>query len=198
MEASGKNGQIILYESNIEISRKGMMSKLTNPFKGNKQIRLDDITSIQFKEPGRLTSGYIQIGQMGYSESEAGLFDAATDENSVMFDNSDLSDFEQLRDEINRRRDSNGSNSESIDSGMQKLREKFATGEITEEEYRDRKRILDEMWSIIKFWFTIWHPFVSMGYEKILSYLDYPPIVGRTWLKAVNLNLHGIYAQMTS
>lgn len=89
MEASGKNGQIILYESNIEISRKGMMSKLTNPFKGNKQIRLDDITSIQFKEPGRLTSGYIQIGQMGYSESEAGLFDAATDENSVMFDNSD-------------------------------------------------------------------------------------------------------------
>ena len=145
MEASGKNGQIILYESNIEISRKGMMSKLTNPFKGNKQIRLDDITSIQFKEPGRLTSGYIQIGQMGYSESEAGLFDAATDENSVMFDNSDLSDFEQLRDEINRRRDSNGSNNESIDSGMQKLREKFATGEITEEEYRDRKRILDEM-----------------------------------------------------
>lgn len=143
MQASGRNGQITLYENKIRISRKGIVSTVTNPFKGDKEILLDDITSIQFREPGVATTGYIQIGQSGYDESDDGLFDAATDENSITFAKGVLDDFQAIREEIDRRRTSDSGGS-SMDSGMEKLREKYASGEITEQEYKKRKKILDK------------------------------------------------------
>jgi TM2 domain-containing membrane protein YozV len=144
MEASGRNGQLTLYENKIRISRKGIVSTITNPFKGDKEIMLNDITSIQFREPGMATTGYIQIGQSGYSESDDGLFDATSDENSITFAKDALDDFQEIREEIDRRRTSDIGGS-GMDSGMEKLREKYANGEITEKEYKERKQILDEV-----------------------------------------------------
>lgn len=144
MQASGRNGQLTLYENKVQISRKGIISTITNPFKGDKEILLDDITSMQFREPGVATTGYVQIGQSGYSESDDGLFDAASDENSVTFSKDALDDFQEIRDEIDKRRTSDSGRSD-MDSGMEKLREKYASGEITEEEYNERKEVLDEV-----------------------------------------------------
>lgn len=143
MQASGRNGQLTLDENRVRISRKGIISTITNPFKGDKEILFDDITGIQFREPGVATTGFIQIGQMGYNESDDGLFDAATDENSITFTENDLDDFQAIREEIDKRR-TNDSSDNDMDSGMEKLREKYASGEITEEEYKERKEILDE------------------------------------------------------
>lgn len=141
MKAAGKNGQITLFEDKARISRKGILSTLTNPFKGDKDIRLEDITSIQFREPGKMTTGYIQIGQSGYSESDDGLFDAASDENSVTFAKGDLEYFQKIRQEIDDRRSSGGK--QNRDTAIERLREKYAEGEISEEEYQERKEVLN-------------------------------------------------------
>jgi uncharacterized membrane protein len=144
MMADGRNGQLTLFEHKVRISRKGIISTLTNPFKGDKDIRLDDITSIQFREPGTATVGYIQIGQSGYDESDDGVFDATSDENSVTFAKGVLDDFKQIREEIEKRRISANQAGTGMDSGLERLREKYAEGEISEEEFRKKKKVLEE------------------------------------------------------
>lgn len=140
MRATGRNGQLTLFEDKVRISRQGIVSTITNPFKGDKDIRLDDITSIQFRKSGTMTTGYIQVGQSGYHESDDGVFDAATDENSVTFTQSDQDDFEKIRDEIEKRRGEDSSSER--DSAIERLREKYAEGEISEEEFEERKSVL--------------------------------------------------------
>lgn len=143
--ASGKNGQVELYESRIVITRKGVLGKLTHWGKGEKEIRTDDITGIQFKEPGLATAGYIQFGQSGYSEDDGGTFSAADDENSVTFKKKQLEDFETLRQKINDFRDSAGSaSSDDEDSAIEALRKQYAEGEISKEEYEKRMSVLEE------------------------------------------------------
>ena len=144
-EAEGANGQVELHESKIVIKRKGLLAKLGHMGKGDKEIPLSSITSIQFKDAGRLTNGYIQFGQSGYSESDGGAFDAANDENSVMFKRKQQDDFEELRERINELREQSSgvsSGSDDSDPAIEALREKYATGEISKEEYEERLEVL--------------------------------------------------------
>jgi hypothetical protein len=69
-------------------------------FKGNKEIPYESITSIQLRKASSMTRGYIQFGQSGFSESDDGLMDAVSDENTVLFDKDSLHDFEALRAKI--------------------------------------------------------------------------------------------------
>jgi hypothetical protein len=83
---SGVNGQLELYQDKIVIKRKGMLSKMTQGFfKGEKTLFLSQITSIQVKQGGLLTNGYIQFSIGGGKESTRGILDATKDENTVMF-----------------------------------------------------------------------------------------------------------------
>lgn len=68
--------------------------------KGNKEIRIGNISAIQFKEATRMTRGYLQISMSGGSEDKGGLFDAASDENTVLFKRKQQEDFEKARDLI--------------------------------------------------------------------------------------------------
>jgi predicted Zn-dependent peptidase len=66
-------------------------------FKGEKMVPFRSITTVQFKEPGWMTAGYIQFGILGGIESSGGLAAAVNDENSVLFDKAELEAFKQLR-----------------------------------------------------------------------------------------------------
>lgn len=100
ISVSGFNGQITLFENRIDITRKGFRAFMSHGFDGTKSIFLSKLSGIQFKEAGAMTRGYIQFIFSGSAESKDGLFDAAKDENTVMFDKKDEADFIKIRDFI--------------------------------------------------------------------------------------------------
>lgn len=147
MSATGANGKVTLYDDRLEITREGigMIHKMQHGFKGDKEIPYDSITSIQLRKPSNLSRGYIQFGQSGFSESDDGLLDATGDENTVLFDKGDLSDFEELREKVRELKKGDVEESTgSMDGALEKLRERYAEGDIDEEEYEQRKEILQE------------------------------------------------------
>lgn len=102
MAAKGANGKITLFNDRLEISRDGIgkLHRIQHGFKGDKEIPYDSITSVQLRKPSSVTRGYIQFGQSGFSESDDGLFNATSDENTVLFDKGSLSQFEELRTKV--------------------------------------------------------------------------------------------------
>lgn len=147
MKATGVNGTVTLYDDRLEISREGigMLHKVQHGFKGDKEIPYESITSIQLRKPSSVTRGYIQFGQSGFSESDDGLLDATSDENTVLFDKDSLDEFNELRAKIRKLKKGDVEESTgTMDGAMEKLRERYADGEIDEEEYNKRKEILQE------------------------------------------------------
>lgn len=98
--AKGIDGQVVVVENRIEITRIGFKSFATHGFDGTKTIFLSKLCGIQFKEAGKLTNGFIQFIFSGSTEDKGGLWSAAKDENTVMFDKNQQDDFEKLRDFI--------------------------------------------------------------------------------------------------
>ncbi|MGV0921851.1 NINE protein [Empedobacter falsenii] len=93
----GVGGQITLTSKRVIIKRQGLLAKSGHGYKGNKEIPMKNITAIQFKSPGSLTNGYIQFSILGGLESKGGIFDATTDENSVMFTKAQESNFNEIK-----------------------------------------------------------------------------------------------------
>lgn len=145
--ATGENGILKVNDNTIEIIRKGLTAKLIG-LRGTKEIMIKDITSIQLKEPGFLTNGFIQFAFPGSQESKAGTFDAAKDENSIIFTKNQKSKFLQVRDLINNKRKAlNNHNANSIQpkpissnyDDLERLADLKNKGIITEEEFQLKK-----------------------------------------------------------
>ncbi len=84
-EYKGYNGTITLTEASITITPgiKGIL--LGGGFlRGNKSIPYSSVVAVQMKKAG-MTAGYLQLTLMGGSEAKGGVFQAATDENTIMF-----------------------------------------------------------------------------------------------------------------
>lgn len=96
----GINGQVVIVDNRIEITRIGFKSFASHGFDGTKTIFLKKLTGIQFKEAGKMTNGFIQFIFPGSTEDKGGLFSAVKDENTVIFNQSQQNDFEKLRDFI--------------------------------------------------------------------------------------------------
>lgn len=145
MEAKGVNGQIELLENKVRIKRKGVMGFLTQGLKGDKDILISQISSIQFKKAGGFTNGYIQFSFLGGQESKAGLLKAGQDENTVMFNVYQKKEFEAIKEAIEKRIDdihsqaTSPSSSSSL-SDLEKLAELKDKGIITEEEFQAKKK----------------------------------------------------------
>jgi hypothetical protein len=138
MRAEGYNGAMELRGDAVVITRKLFFGKS----KGEKSIALKSITAVQLKKAG-LAAGFLQLAYSGSKESKGGLFDAAKDENTVMFYKSSQADFEALQQEIEQRRVGHptavvGSMSEEIT----RLAQLHADGHLTDEEYSQSKRKL--------------------------------------------------------
>jgi hypothetical protein len=146
--AKGTNGILKVNDVTIELIRQGLNAKLLG-LRGNKEILITSITSIQFKEPGILTNGFIQFAFSGSSESKGGVFDATKDENSIVFTKKNLKQFLYLRDLINQKRNdirnpikqsSNINENNNNYADLEKLAELRDKGILTNEEFELKKR----------------------------------------------------------
>jgi hypothetical protein len=99
--AKGVNGQLLLYKNRVRIERKGVLSFLTQGLKGQKDVFIKQISSIQFKPAGLLTNGYIQFAFLGGTENKGGLFNATQDENTIMFNKGQQKVFEEIKEMLN-------------------------------------------------------------------------------------------------
>lgn len=146
MSAEGVNGQLTLLDGRIRISRTGVLAFLTQGLKGDKEIQLSSIFSIQWKAAGVLTRGYIQFAFYGGAEAKGGLWQATEDENSILFTSGQQPEFEAIRDEIQRRLNQRDvpftSGSASIADEIRKLAELRDEGILTPAEFEAKKRQL--------------------------------------------------------
>lgn len=69
----------------LRIKRKGFLNFANHGMDGEKTFDIHNISGVQMKEAGSLTSGYIQFILLGSRESKGGLMAATKDENTVMF-----------------------------------------------------------------------------------------------------------------
>lgn len=151
MEAKGNNGILFADDFKITIKREGLNARLLN-LRGQKEIYIKDISSIQFKKPGMISNGFIQFSFAGSNEKSGGTFNAATDENSVVFTAKQLQNFEKIKDFIDRRRNEllnqvsnplNASKHEKdIYAEIEKLADLRNKGIVTIEEFEMKKRQL--------------------------------------------------------
>lgn len=145
-EAQGVQGSLELLEDRVVIKRKGVMAALAHGLKGDKEILLSSISSIQWREPGALTNGYIQFAFQGGREAKGGLLQAGQDENTVLFSRAQKAAFARVKAEIERRRSAPVTQREpTAPSALDQL-ERFAAlkerGLLTEEEFTAKKREL--------------------------------------------------------
>ncbi len=145
MEANGHNGQLELTESVLRIKRKGILAFMTQGLKGDKEILIAQISSIQFKKANAFINGYIQFAFVGGQEAKGGILQGTQDENSVMFRVSQQPAFEALRDELQRRISASktlGSKQSSAMDELEKLAALRDKGIVTEDEFQKKKREL--------------------------------------------------------
>ena len=86
--AKGRNGSIELYEDKVTIKRKSALAFLTQ------------VSAVQFKNAGIMTSGYLQLTVTGGNESRGGLFAGVNDENTVMFLKKNQPEFIKIKKDI--------------------------------------------------------------------------------------------------
>lgn len=142
MQVKGHNGQIEMTESVIRIRRKGVLAVLTQGLKGDKEILISQISSIQFKKAGVL-NGYIQFAFVGGQEAKGGIFQGTQDENTVVFTNNQQPAFQAFRDELQKRITGAKTPSSAQFSAYDEL-EKLASlrdrGIVSEEEFQQKKK----------------------------------------------------------
>lgn len=140
LELPGVNGQLQLYEDKVIISRKGVLSKLTQGFfKGDKTIYLTQISGMQVKPGSMLTNGYIQFTLSGGNENTNGLLKATQDENTVMFAQKHNELVAKIKDKIEQlKRQGNGSSISSADE-IRKYKQLLDEGIISNEEFEAKK-----------------------------------------------------------
>lgn len=148
MKVSGVNGQLEVTQTKVIIKRKGILAKMTQGLKGDKEIQIKQISSIQFKKASALTNGYIQFSFSGSKEDKGGLFDATQDENSVMFSKKQMPEFEKAKELIETQINSFHSipsqqmPSSDVADQIKKLADLRDSGILTEEEFTAKKKQL--------------------------------------------------------
>lgn len=145
-KAKGIGGNLELLKNKIRIKRKGGMAFLLHGLKGDKEIFLNQISSIQFKKAGLFTNGYIQFAFVGGREAKGGIFQATSDENTIMFTKDNQEDFIEIKNTIEEKvfqfqnQDKNNVQTGLGIDDLEKLAKLKDEGTITEEEFQAKKR----------------------------------------------------------
>lgn len=148
ISAKGDNGSLEVYENRIIIKRKGVLAFMTQGLKGDKEIYIKNISSIQIKKANFLINGYIQFSFLGGKEAKGSLFEATSDENTIMFTNNQQGDFERAKVKIEEilnnisEKNSNQIKNISISDEIEKLSMLKDKGILTEDEFSKKKKEL--------------------------------------------------------
>lgn len=106
MGAKGENGRLELLEDKVRIRRKGLGSWGLG---GDKNIPVEQISSVQFRNAGLAHGGYIRFVLGGQdAPREMGGLKAARDVDAVVFNTFQKKPFEAIRQAIQRRIDERG------------------------------------------------------------------------------------------
>jgi hypothetical protein len=132
----------------VHIEHSGALSRLTVG-KGSKRIPISQITAMHLKPAGGVFSGYLQFSMAGAVETRSQFgrssYDAAGDENSIMFTQYEQPYFEKFREAVEQAiaAQRQGQVSPALDldfvgqlKGIAELRE---SGVLTEEEFQQKK-----------------------------------------------------------
>lgn len=130
----------------VHIQHAGTLTRMTVG-KGSKRIPIGAITAMQMKPAGAVVSGYLQFTMGGAVERRAQFgrqsFDAAGDENSLLFTKEEQPFFERFRDEvekaITRQHLPNTATATDPLAQLEKLAELHEAGVLTEEEFQMKK-----------------------------------------------------------
>lgn len=111
-----------------------------------KAIPISNISGVDVKKPGIMSRGYIQIqtaGQMSGNSTykvTGGAFDAAQDENSVLFDKKDYQTALEIQEYIlNYTSNPQGIPQSSAADELLKLKQLLDSGALTEQEFQEQK-----------------------------------------------------------
>jgi hypothetical protein len=145
LEAKTSGSYLALDKETIIIRHTGFINQVSRGgMQGEKRIPLRSVLSVQFKNATASMAGYIQFETAGGSQQAArgGLFEAAGDENTVVFAKAEQEAFEKFRDRVNELLGSGLSIATSISSADElakfaKLRDE---GVISEEEFVAKKK----------------------------------------------------------
>lgn len=144
MEVQGVNGAIELTKNKIIIKRKGFLALMTQGFKGDKEIYINQISSVQLKKTNLLLNGYIQFTFSGGKEAKGGITQATKDENTVMFNKSQEKGFINLKNKIEEYIHDLNKPIEKIENDpfeqIEKLLALKERGIITDEEFEIKKK----------------------------------------------------------
>jgi hypothetical protein len=144
--ARAPGGYVALWPERIKIKHLGFIGLTKGIYKGDKEIPIDQITAIQWREPGGIVSGHIQFTIMGgSSDSKAG----SADENSMMFEGDTRADFATLKRLVEERmasyRSARYAPQAPVPAGpdlmdqIRKLGELHAAGILTDDEFNAKK-----------------------------------------------------------
>jgi Short C-terminal domain/Domain of unknown function (DUF4429) len=151
LEAKGVNGQLQLLPAKLRIKRGGLMALATQGIKGDKEIYIDQISSIQLKRAG-MANGYIQFSFLGGQETKSGIMDATHDENTVMFTKRHQPAFEAIKQAVEQQlhqartsgmqQPMQQATPQDIPEQIQKLSALKDRGILTEAEFQQKKQDL--------------------------------------------------------
>ncbi len=151
LEAKGRNGQLQLLPTKVRIIRKGAWALALQGVQGDKEIYLDQISSIQFKKAG-LSVGYLRFVFLGGQETKTGIRNTMKDENTVAFVQKHEAEFEAIKQAIEEKmHEARTSRMQQplqqaapadIPAQIQKLAELKNQGILTEQEFQQKKEDL--------------------------------------------------------
>ncbi len=132
-------------EYGVAIQQKGVLNALAVGITGTKQLPFTSMTAVQFK-PAGLLSGYIQFTVLGGNEAKGGVFQAAGDENTIMFAKKEQDEANRLKTLVEGKiRDSQagkaspGQQVKSAAEQIREFKELLDMGAITQEEFELKK-----------------------------------------------------------
>src|SRR5262249_15648611 len=128
----------------IIISREGALGFISHGHQGRKEIDIRHISSIQFKENGGATAGYIQFAFLGGQEAKKGIFQGVEDENQILFGSKAKPDFRRAKELIDEYRDRLHAPAVAVQpissaSELAKFAELHREGVLTDEEFAAKK-----------------------------------------------------------
>ncbi len=134
----------------VRVARKGVINAINRGFSGEKSYRISDLSGVQIKKPGLVTSGYFQFLTPAANETK-GLWDAVQDDNSFTFTASELPMAKELQRKIEERQSKSAQTvptpaapaaSTSAADELKKYKELLDMDAITQEEYDAKKKQL--------------------------------------------------------
>lgn len=140
---SGNGAAIEISDSYLEILREGYIERWSMKGDGDKRIQKSAITGIEASSGGWTKPGHILIQEMGHDANSGTALSAPHDENSVTFhDESERKEAKEAIEEWLENKPDKSSSEEK--SPKETVKQQFAKGEITEDEYRKRISILED------------------------------------------------------